>query len=286
MEQGNNKKLKYDISVNFKRVITYLAKRTSGVDSNANPEDIKDIICSKWRFESSIWGAEPTNCPCGMAIVERCWLYNIDDNAHEFVGNVCIKRFGKDIESVIKVVETLKNGVVGTVTQVCCKHIHVKLKSKTSNLFKYRDQVARYFGASLFDDKEEIQIINPKNIAIHVDLTYRLSMTLAQGAILTLTSANPDAYAQELEEFVANEKNNCYSVQILKMNASQKLCPIDTRDLRYVYLYGLATKDIKEQIKAYWKGRRFEPDLGAWRIPFNPKYDSLLDVRTWVLDQQ
>ncbi len=45
----------------------------------------------EWKFTGI--SMHETNCPCGVRIMENCWLHNTVTNEITFVGNVCVKMF-------------------------------------------------------------------------------------------------------------------------------------------------------------------------------------------------
>jgi len=302
------KKPKIINTTNLKRIIIHLAKFTDEVDLNLvkkQPFTYKDQIIKTWKFQWTDY--EDSHCPCGMSISERCWLLNVKNGKTEFIGNVCVGNFNNELKGIVKVVETLNRGIVGTVTQVCCNHIHFKLKTSKNNLITYKKHLENHFGQipleCISEDPKryELKIKNPDKLRVVVNndtIKHRITLKMINHPtkdkcvfnLKTVKVYDEDELKleEDLKLFLQDEKENNYSVKIKIMIITwteKNLHNIQTtsdakRD--YLYFTGNESYYIKDQITITFPLRKWNNDFKAWKIPYKWKTKSLLDIRKWI----
>lgn len=272
-----------DITRNFVKLIHHLIPLSDCPNSISVEDFIELIIQTQWEFQYSDSNELKEDCPCGRKnIIHRCWIQNNVTGIELFVGNCCIKRFGiAGFTGSVSIGAYICKPFDVTLNQICCKDVHFTLKRKNSPLVTHDTEMMEAFtGLSPLDvDRLSIEvqkgdIVCPFVIGQPYVITLQLKRGCCGQALYVLLTC------KRITEQTQYEKDQLF-MKIDQSHHRVIIKPVaNDPGSRQVYLIG-QTKPIKEDIKAKWRGARWDNEKVAWRIT-RDEHESLSSIRDWL----
>jgi hypothetical protein len=139
---------------NYRKVLDHIRGLTANIEEcpyshRRQPEAFNSWLVQQWQFVRSDFELEGDTCPCGVRIMEKCFIRHKLSLVETYVGNECIRHFDDEFNGIARVARSLRTkGIAVTYDgPSCCgkPHIHVEGVTRAHALFKEEPHLVAHF---------------------------------------------------------------------------------------------------------------------------------------------